>query len=99
MTQARSTTIERNPVDLKFLMAQWGIETHTFEVSWGDFSPLLEDVAMLTSLLLFGKAYTTRLLWVERIIKGRVLEKVPLELQVFDQQCYLSIMGQVLRLR
>lgn len=30
-------------------------------VSWGEFSPPLEDVAMLTSLLLFGEAHAISL--------------------------------------
>lgn len=52
--------IERNLADLEFLMSRWNTKTHTFVASWGKFSTLLEDVAMLTSLPLFGKAHAIR---------------------------------------
>lgn len=54
---ATSIAIERNPVDLEFLMPQWSTKTHTFLTSWGEFSPSTEDVAMLILLPLFGEAH------------------------------------------
>lgn len=54
-----SIAMERNPADLEFFMSQW--RTHTFVVSLGEFSPSLEDVAVLTSLPLFGEARATGL--------------------------------------
>lgn len=57
LVQARSISIDRNPVDLEFLVPRWSIEIHTFVASWAKFGPSLENVAMLTSLLLFGEAH------------------------------------------
>lgn len=58
--RARLIAIEKNPVDLVFLMSRWSIETHMFVVAWGEFSPSLKDVATLMSLSLFGEAHATR---------------------------------------
>lgn len=46
--------VERNQLDLAFLVSRWSSHSHTFVVAWGEFCPSLEDVAMLTNLPLFG---------------------------------------------
>lgn len=53
--------VDRKPVDLDFLMSRWGIETHTLVTAWGEFVPTMEDVALLTSLPMFGEAQVTNL--------------------------------------
>lgn len=37
------------------------VETYTFVAAWGEFGPPLEDVAMLTSLPMFGEAHAASL--------------------------------------
>lgn len=54
IVQVKLMAIERNSIDLEFLMSRWTIDTHTFMATWGEFSPSLEDVAMLMSLPFFG---------------------------------------------
>lgn len=61
IVQARAVTVERNLVDLEFLVSWWSTETDTFVASLGEFGPSLEDVAMLTSLPLFGEAHVNNL--------------------------------------
>lgn len=46
--------VERNQLDLAFLVSRWSSHSHTFVAAWGEFCPSLEDVAMLTNLPLFG---------------------------------------------
>lgn len=46
--------VERSQVDLSFLVSRWSSHSHTFVAAWGEFSPSLEDVVMLTNLPLFG---------------------------------------------
>lgn len=59
IVRARSIAIERNPVDLEFLMSRRSVETHIFVSAWGEFTPSLKDVAMLMSLPFFGEAHST----------------------------------------
>lgn len=53
--------LERNSVDLEFLILRWSVETHTFVALWREFCPSLEDVAMFISLTLFDEAHGTSL--------------------------------------
>lgn len=48
-----SISMVRSHVDLEFLISLWSMETHTFVVSWGEFTPTLEDVVVLFHLPLF----------------------------------------------
>lgn len=41
--------MDRNPVDLVFLISRWSSCSHTFVVAWGEFCTSLEDVYMITS--------------------------------------------------
>lgn len=51
---AMQADMERNQLDLTFLVSRWSSHSHTFVAAWGEFCPFLEDVAMLTNLPLFG---------------------------------------------
>lgn len=46
--------VERNPVDLAFLVSRWSLSSHTFLAAWGEFCPSLEDMVMFTGLPIFG---------------------------------------------
>lgn len=58
--RSRSIANERNPTDFEFLFSLWSTETDTFVASYGKFGPSVEDVTMLTAVLLFVKAYDIR---------------------------------------
>ncbi|KAJ1404095.1 Aminotransferase-like, plant mobile domain [Sesbania bispinosa] len=49
----RLGTIRRTE-DLEYLVQRWSHTTHTFYTSWGEFALSLEDVHVLTKLLLYG---------------------------------------------
>lgn len=42
--------VDRNLVDLVFLISRWSSYFHTFVAAWGEFCSSLEDVFMLTGL-------------------------------------------------
>lgn len=46
--------VDKSPVDLSFLISRRSSHSHTFVAVWGEFCPSLEDVFMLTELLMFG---------------------------------------------
>lgn len=54
IAQARKMTVDRKPIDgvSHVEMEHWG---STFVVAWMEFGPLLEDMAMLTSLPIFWR--------------------------------------------
>lgn len=41
LVQARSIIVDRNPIELEFIVSRWIIKTHTFVASWGKFGPSL----------------------------------------------------------
>ncbi|KAJ1406807.1 Aminotransferase-like, plant mobile domain [Sesbania bispinosa] len=45
-----SLSVQRRSEDLTVLIECWSCKTHTFLTSWGEFSPTLEDVAVLLKL-------------------------------------------------
>lgn len=45
--------VDRNPVDMSFLISRWSSYSHTFEATWGEFCTSLEDVYMITGLPTF----------------------------------------------
>ncbi|MED6132603.1 hypothetical protein PIB30_020613 [Stylosanthes scabra] len=47
--------------DMSLLWQRWCSQTYTFVTSWGEFSPTLEDVAMLLQLPVFGNLDLTNL--------------------------------------
>lgn len=53
---SKTLVINRNPLDLEFLISRWSIESHTFVAAWGELYPTLEDVAGLTGLSIFGES-------------------------------------------
>lgn len=53
--------VERKLANLEFHVLRKMVDTHTFVALWGKFGPSLQDVAMLTSLPLFGEAHATSL--------------------------------------
>lgn len=57
INQAWKMTVDRKSVDLEFLMSRWSTKRHSFVTAWGEFRSSLKDVAMLTYLLMFGKAH------------------------------------------
>lgn len=42
--------ITRSHADLEFLISRWSMETHTFFISWGEFTSTLEDVSVMFRL-------------------------------------------------
>ncbi|KAJ1408171.1 Aminotransferase-like, plant mobile domain [Sesbania bispinosa] len=46
--------VHKRSDELTTLVQRWSSKTHTFFTSWGEFSPTLEDVAILLKLPLFG---------------------------------------------
>lgn len=55
---SKNLFINRNPMDLKFLISRSSVELHMFVPAWGEFCPTLEDVVMLTSLPLLREVKT-----------------------------------------
>lgn len=51
---AMHADVERNQLELGFLVSRWSSHSHTFVAAWGEFCLSLEDVEMLTNLPLFG---------------------------------------------
>ncbi|XP_059656851.1 uncharacterized protein LOC132303569 [Cornus florida] len=47
-------TIRRDNLSLRTLISRWSTDSHTFVASWGEFSPTLEDVAVLYRLPILG---------------------------------------------
>lgn len=47
---------------MEYLISRWITETQTFVTAWEEFSLLLENMAMLTSLPMFSNAYATEFL-------------------------------------
>lgn len=41
---SRIHSITRTHGDLEFLVSRWSMESHTFVVAWGEFTPTVEDV-------------------------------------------------------
>lgn len=60
-----SMEVERNSVDLAFLVSRWSSNSHTFVTALGEFCPSLEDVAMLIGLPTFGNFHLVDSLDVE----------------------------------
>lgn len=58
--------VDRKPVDLEFLMSRWSSEMHVFVTAWGEFSPTLEEVAVIVSLPIFDEAQVVDLVVYER---------------------------------
>lgn len=50
ISYARFMVVERNPIDLAFLVTRWSTSSHTFVVAWKEFCLSLKGMAMLTSL-------------------------------------------------
>lgn len=53
---SKNLFIIRSPLDLEFLISRWSIECHTFVTVWCEFCPTLENIVVLTGLLVFGKS-------------------------------------------
>lgn len=49
--------VDRIPIDLSFLVSRWSSHSHTTVAARGEFSPSLEDVVVLTGLLVFSAYY------------------------------------------
>lgn len=71
ISQARKASVERDPKDLEFLLSRWSTETHSFVTAWGEFGPTLEDVAVLTSLPIFGDTQVAHFKLTEKENKDR----------------------------
>lgn len=71
ITPARKASVERDPKDLEFLLSRWSTETHSFIAAWGEFGPTLEDVAVLTSLPIFGDTQVAHFKLTEKENKER----------------------------
>lgn len=88
ITQARSIIVERNIVDLEFLISRWSTDIHMFVACWSKLNLPLEDVALLYSVWRGPCHRDDSDLKTPK--ESRVSKKVLLDLQVFDQQTYLS---------
>lgn len=55
LSLSKNLFINKNPMDLEFLISRWSIETHTFVTAWRDICPTIEDVVVLIDLPLFGE--------------------------------------------
>lgn len=64
----KSLSVIRNHSDLGHLISSWS-KTHTFVVPWGEFTPTLEDVVVITRLRIFGDQMLWRSFWREKTRK------------------------------
>lgn len=47
-----SQFLARNYVDMELLISRWSVETHTFVAASGEFVPTLQDVGVISRMLL-----------------------------------------------
>lgn len=65
--------------DLEFLVSSWSCKIHTFVAAWGEFTLTLEDVARLTTLLMFGEVNAIRTVLEEEddVLRDLTFAKTP----------------------
>lgn len=83
-------SITRHHSDLKFLISRWSYESHIFVTVRGECTPILEDVACLTMLSVFGDSNSTAVvLKGEDEVKQRYLNSLMSASKHLGSQCML----------
>lgn len=56
LNMLKNLIINRSPLDLELLILRWSTESHMFVAAWGEFGRTLEDIVVLTGLLMLGES-------------------------------------------